>query len=72
MVITTSVCLPEWMLELIEEIKRGKGDSTRSETIRSLLMQSFAALSYLPDESKKALGIREMKNDDAEPRRRDP
>jgi len=49
--------LPDSILELIEEVKRKRRDPTRSDTVRVLLLQALAAMSYLPESEKKALGI---------------
>lgn len=53
----TTFSLPESILDLIEEVRRKRRDPTRSDTVRVLLLQALAAMSYLPDSEKKALGI---------------
>ena len=50
--------LPESVLKLIEEVKQKRRDPTRSDTVRILLLQALAAMSYLPSSEKKALGIK--------------
>jgi metal-responsive CopG/Arc/MetJ family transcriptional regulator len=49
--------LPESILELIDEIRRKRRDPTRSDTVRVLLLQALAAMSYISASEKKALGI---------------
>ena len=55
--VATTFSLPESILKLIEEVRRKRRDPTRSDTVRVLLLQALAAMSYLPDSEKKALGI---------------
>jgi len=50
--------LPESLLTLLEEVQRKRRDPTRSDTVRVLLLQALAAMSYLAGPEKKALGIR--------------
>jgi metal-responsive CopG/Arc/MetJ family transcriptional regulator len=49
--------LPESVLQLIDEVRLKRRDPTRSDTVRVLLLQALAAMSYLPRSEKKALGI---------------
>jgi metal-responsive CopG/Arc/MetJ family transcriptional regulator len=49
--------LPQSLLKLVEEVRRKRRDPTRSDTVRVLLLQALAAMSYLPQSEKKALGI---------------
>ena len=49
--------LPDSILKLIEKVGRERRDPTRSDTVRVLLLQALAVMSYLPDSEKKALGI---------------
>ena len=50
--------LPESVLKLVEDVKRRRRDPTRSDTVRVLLLQALAAMSYLSDSEKKALGMK--------------
>lgn len=52
-----SVCLPEDLVQLIDDIKVKRRDPSRSNTIRLLLLEKLAEMSLLPDEDKKALGL---------------
>ena len=51
--------LPESLLSLLREVQRKRRDPTRSDTVRVLLLQALAAMSYLPGSEKKALGIKQ-------------
>jgi metal-responsive CopG/Arc/MetJ family transcriptional regulator len=55
--------LPESVLRLLDDVRRKRRDPTRSDTVRVLLLQALAAMSYLPDSEKKALGIRSKQGD---------
>ena len=57
---TASFSLPESLLRLIEKVRQKRRDPTRSDTVRVLLLQALATMSYLPDSEKKALGIKPM------------
>lgn len=61
------VCLslPTRLVALIDKIGEERQDPTRSDTVRILLLQALAAMSYLPDSEKKALGIRHEANPSA-------
>jgi len=50
--------LPDSVLELIEEVRRRRRDPTRSDTVRVLLLQALAAMSFVSASEKKALGIK--------------
>ena len=50
--------LPTSLLRLLEEVQRKRRDPTRSDTVRVLLLQALAAMSYLRGSEKKALGIK--------------
>ena len=50
--------LPESVLKLVERVRQERRDPTRSDTVRVLLLQALAAMSYLPQSQKKALGIK--------------
>lgn len=53
-----SLCLPEDLLILIDEVRINRRDYSRSNTIRQLILHSLASLSYLSPEQKKALGLK--------------
>jgi len=55
---TASFSLPESLLRLIERVGQKRRDPTRSDTVRVLLLQALASMSYLPDSEKKALGLK--------------
>jgi metal-responsive CopG/Arc/MetJ family transcriptional regulator len=54
--------LPESLLTLIERVREKRRDPTRSDTVRVLLLQALAAMSYLAGSEKKALGVKAEKN----------
>lgn len=54
---TLSLSLPPRLVELIEVVKVKRQDPTRSDTVRVLLLQALADMSFLPTDEKKALGI---------------
>mgnify|MGYP001063582467 CR=1 FL=1 len=58
---TASFSLPESLLKLIDKVGDKRRDPTRSDTVRVLLLQALATMSYLPDSEKKALGIKTEK-----------
>jgi metal-responsive CopG/Arc/MetJ family transcriptional regulator len=58
--------LPESVLRLVERVKQKRADPTRSDTVRVLLLQALAAMSYLPESQKKALGIKPEKSTQTE------
>ena len=53
----TTIWLPEDLVELLDRLKKDRKDPTRSDTVRFLLLKALADLSYLPKETKKALGV---------------
>lgn len=53
--------LPESVLKLVDQVRQKRSDPTRSDTVRILLLQALAAMSYLPESQKKALGIKPEK-----------
>jgi metal-responsive CopG/Arc/MetJ family transcriptional regulator len=53
-----TISLPQSLVALVEKLQEVRRDPTRSDTVRVLLLQALAAMSYLPDSEKKALGIR--------------
>jgi len=52
-----TVSLPKSLLDLIEEVRRERRDPTRSDTVRVLLLQALASMSFLSESEKKALGM---------------
>ena len=57
----TTVWLPKDVIEIVDKLKEARRDPTRSDTVRFLLLKALAEMSFLPDETKKALGIKEVK-----------
>lgn len=57
MVEGTTVWLPADLVVLIDKLKEVRRDPTRSDTVRYLVLRALAELSFLPAETKKALGI---------------
>lgn len=53
----TTVYLPFDVIDLVDKLKEDRKDPTRSDTVRFLILRSLAELSYLPESTKKALGI---------------
>lgn len=53
----TTLSLPVSVLRLIDMVRWKRRDPTRSDTVRVLLLQALAAMSYLPSAEKKALGV---------------
>lgn len=54
----TTFWLPQDLSELVDKLKTARRDPTRTDTIRFLILKALADLSFLPEETKKALGIR--------------
>lgn len=54
---TISFCIQEPLLDLLETVQNDRGDINRSATIRLLIIRALADLSYLPEDTKKALGL---------------
>jgi metal-responsive CopG/Arc/MetJ family transcriptional regulator len=52
-----TISLPQSLVALVETLQEDRRDPTRSDTVRLLLLQALATMSYLPDSEKKALGI---------------
>jgi Arc/MetJ-type ribon-helix-helix transcriptional regulator len=52
-----TICLPESLVELLEDVKQKRRDPTRSDTVRALLLLALGKLSYLPPSETKALGL---------------
>jgi len=53
----TTIWLPKDVVDLIDKVKLARKDPTRSDTVRFLLLKALAEMSFLPEESKKALGV---------------
>ena len=58
---SSAFSLPESVLQLVDVVKCKRRDPTRSDTVRVLLLHGLAALGYLSDSQKKALGIKPEK-----------
>jgi metal-responsive CopG/Arc/MetJ family transcriptional regulator len=56
-----SVCLDKNLIDLLDKVKERRRDQSRSNTIRTLVLQQLAEMSFLTDEEKKALGVFEAK-----------
>jgi metal-responsive CopG/Arc/MetJ family transcriptional regulator len=54
----TTIWLPGDVVEIVDKVKEKRLDPRRSDTIRFLLLKALADMSFLPEESKKALGVR--------------
>jgi len=54
------ISLPEDLLGLLDQVQKDRKDSSRSDTVRVLLLEALGAKSYLGIETKKALGILTM------------
>ena len=52
-----SLCLDENLVALLDKIKERRRDNSRSNTIRTLILQRLAEMSFLTDEEKKALEV---------------
>ena len=53
----TTVWLPKDLVEIVDKFKNQRRDPTRSDTVRFLLLKALAEMSFLPEETKKALGV---------------
>ena len=51
------LCIDEKTLALIDGLKQKRKDHSRSNVIRTLVLERLAELSFLSDEEKKAFGI---------------
>jgi len=67
--ISTTFSLPKSLVELIDKVRSKRRDPTRSDTVRLLLLQALAAMSYISDGEKKALGIKTAPLPESRPRR---
>jgi metal-responsive CopG/Arc/MetJ family transcriptional regulator len=54
----TTIWLPDDLVEIIDKVKIGRKDPTRSDTVRFLLLVALAEMSFLAPETKKALGVK--------------
>jgi len=62
------ISLQDDLLGLLDQVQKDRKDSTRSATVRVLLLEALGAKSYLGIETKKALGILTMnKSNQGEP-----
>ncbi|MDI6847229.1 MAG: hypothetical protein QMD23_03760 [Candidatus Bathyarchaeia archaeon] len=52
-----SLCLDEGLIVLLDKVKEKRRDHSRSNTIRTLILQRLAEMSFLTDEEKKALEV---------------
>lgn len=52
----TTIWLPSDLVDIVDKLKEHRRDPTRSDTIRFLILRALKELSYLPEETKKALG----------------
>jgi len=53
----TTVWLPKDLVEIVDKFKNQRRDPTRSDTVRFLLLKALAEMSFLPEETKKTLGV---------------
>jgi hypothetical protein len=53
----TTVWLPKDLVSIINKVKEDRKDPTRTDTVRYLLLRALADMSFLPKETKKALGV---------------
>lgn len=53
----TTVWLPKDVVSLVDKVKEDRKDPTRTDTVRYLLLRALAEMSFLPKETKKALGF---------------
>lgn len=58
---SSTFSLPKSILRLIDDVKDKRRDPTRSDTVRVLLLHGLAALGYLSECQRKALGIKSEK-----------
>jgi len=52
----TTIWLPRDVVDIIDKVKEHRRDPTRSDTVRYLLLRALKDMSFLPEETKKALG----------------
>jgi metal-responsive CopG/Arc/MetJ family transcriptional regulator len=53
----TTIWLPEDLVKILDKVKQNRKDPTRSDTVRYLILRALAEMSFLPAETKKALGV---------------
>jgi len=51
------LCIDEKTLSIIETLKQKRKDHSRSNVIRTLILERLAELSFLTDDEKKAFGL---------------
>lgn len=59
----TTVYLPNDVVGFVDKVKRDRMDVTRADTIRFLLLRALASMSYLDEDTKKALGIQRKESE---------
>jgi metal-responsive CopG/Arc/MetJ family transcriptional regulator len=52
---TVCFSLPEFLVELVENVQTARHDPTRSDTVRLLLLKALSDLGYLKQREKVAL-----------------
>lgn len=50
--------MPKDVVSLVDKVKVDRKDPTRTDTVRYLLLRALAEMSFLPKETKKALGLK--------------
>jgi len=53
----TTFYLPQEIVSLIDQVGKDRFETTRSETLRFLVLKALAELDYLTPETKKAYGL---------------
>ncbi len=53
----TTIWLPKDVVEIVDRVKNQRCDPTRSDTVCFLLLRALAEISFLSEETKKALGV---------------
>jgi metal-responsive CopG/Arc/MetJ family transcriptional regulator len=51
------LCIDEKTLSIIEALKQKRKDHSRSNVIRTLILERLAELSFLTEDEKKAFGL---------------
>jgi metal-responsive CopG/Arc/MetJ family transcriptional regulator len=54
----STLYLPDELIIILDRVRKDRRDPTRSDTIRFLILRALAELSYLPEMTKKGLGIK--------------
>ena len=52
----TTVWLPKDVVSLVDKVQKDRKDPARSDTVRFLLLRALRDMSFLSEETKKALG----------------